>query len=169
MKARPYLWCKFVWNLFEFASDGRNEGDTPGRNDKGIVTYDRALRKDTFYWYKANWTTNPMVYITGHTFTNWLTNAVSAKVYANCDAVELRVNGKPLGEVRSTNCIFTWPVTLRPGSNLVEALGTKGSARVGDFLVWNAPSPSAPSQPANAAAVGPSVPPAPAAPDPSGN
>jgi beta-galactosidase len=169
MKARPYLWCKFVWNLCEFASDGRNEGDTPGRNDKGIVTYDRALRKDTFYWYQANWTTNPMVYITGHTFTNRLTNAVTAKVYANCDEVELRVNGKPLGAVHSTNRIFTWPVKLRPGSNLVEALGTKGSARVGDFLVWNAPASAAPSQPANAAAGGPSAPPAPAAPDPGGN
>src|ERR1017187_3472318 len=63
MKARPFLWGKFIWNMFDFASDGRNEGDTPGRNDKGLVTYDRQVRKDAFYWYKANWTTNPTVYI----------------------------------------------------------------------------------------------------------
>src|ERR1017187_1929043 len=63
MKARPFLWGKFIWNMFDFASDGRNEGDTPGRNDKGLVTYDRQVRKDAFYWYKANSTTNPMVYI----------------------------------------------------------------------------------------------------------
>src|SRR5262249_48890673 len=70
MKARPSIWIKTVWNMFDFASDGRNEGGNPGRNDKGLVTYDRQNRKDAFYFYKANWTINPMVYITGHTFTN---------------------------------------------------------------------------------------------------
>ena len=99
MEARPFLWCKFVWNVFDFASDGRNEGDTPGRNDKGLVTYDRQVRKDAFYYYKANWTTNPMVYITGHTFTNRLTNSITAKVYANCDSVELFLNGVSQGVV----------------------------------------------------------------------
>jgi beta-galactosidase len=48
MKTRRYLWGKFVWNMFDFASDGRNEGDTPGRNDKGLVTYNRLTRKDAF-------------------------------------------------------------------------------------------------------------------------
>ena len=50
MKARPFLWCKFIWNMFDFASDGRKEGGAPGRNDKGLVTYDRRIRKDAFYW-----------------------------------------------------------------------------------------------------------------------
>ena len=88
MQARPFLWCKLLWNMFDFASDGRSEGELPGLNDKGLASYDRQLRKDAFYYYKANWTTNPMVYITGHTFTNRVTNAVVAKVYANCDSVE---------------------------------------------------------------------------------
>jgi beta-galactosidase len=136
MAARPFLWCKLVWNEFDFASDGRNEGDTPGRNDKGLVTYDRLVRKDAFYYYKANWTTNPMVYITGHTFTNRLTNAIIAKVYANCDSVELFLNGNSQGVVISTNCIYTWPVTLLPGTNTVQAVGTKGSTNVTDSLIW---------------------------------
>ena len=55
MAERKYLWCTFVWNMFDFASDGRNEGDTPGRNDKGLVTYDREITKDAFHWYKSNW------------------------------------------------------------------------------------------------------------------
>ena len=139
MAARPFLWCKLIWNEFNFAVDGRNEGDTPGRNDKGLVTYDRRTRKDAFYFYKANWTTNPMVYITGHTFTNRLTNAVTAKVYANCDSVELFLNGISQGVVTSTNCIYTWPVTLLPGTNVVEAVGTKGSTDVTDSLIWIAP------------------------------
>ena len=139
MAARPFLWCKLVWNEFDFASDGRNEGDTPGRNDKGLVTYDRQARKDAFYFYKANWTTNPMVYITGHTFTNRLTNAITAKVYANCDSVELFVNGTSQGTTAGTNCIFTWPVMLQSGTNLVSAVGTKGNTHVADSLIWVVP------------------------------
>ena len=139
MKARPFLWSKFVWNMFDFAADGRNEGDTPGRNDKGLVTYDRQVRKDAFYWYKANWTTNPMVYITGHTFTNRLTNTFTAKIYANCDSVELFLNGGSLGSMTSTNCIFTWPLMLQSGTNTVQAIGTKGSTQVTDSLIWIVP------------------------------
>jgi beta-galactosidase len=125
--------------LFEFAADMRDEGDTPGRNDKGLITYDRQIRKDAFYWYKANWTTDPMVYITGHTFTNRLTNSINAKIYANCDSVELFLNGNSQGTRTSTNCIFTWPVALHPGANSVQAVGSKRGIRVSDSLVWNAP------------------------------
>jgi beta-galactosidase len=139
MAARPFLWCKLVWTSFDFASDGRNEGDTPGRNDKGLVTYDRQNRKDAYYFFKANWTTNPMVYITGHTFTNRLTNAITAKVYANCDSVGLFVNGTPQGSVTSSNCIFTWPLVLPGGSNYVQAVGVKGGILVTDSLAWIAP------------------------------
>jgi beta-galactosidase len=139
MRARPFLWCKFVWNMFDFAVAGRNEGDTPGRNDKGLVTYDRQVRKDAFYYYKANWTTSPMVYITGHTFTNRLTNNITAKVYANCDSVELFLNGASQGATTSTNCIFTWPLMLRAGTNTVQAIGTKDSVKVDDSLAWTAP------------------------------
>ncbi len=144
MQARPFLWCKFVWNMFDFAVAGRDEGDTPGRNDKGLVTYDRQVRKDAFYYYKANWTTDPMVYITGHTFTNRLASNITAKVYANCDSVELFVNGVSHGVVTSRNCIFTWPVVLKPGANDVRAVGTKGASTVTDALVWIAPAPPPP-------------------------
>jgi beta-galactosidase len=142
MKARPFLWCKFVWNLCDFAVAARQEGDTPGRNDKGLVTYDRQVRKDAFYWYKANWTTNPMVYITGHTDPNRSTNEITAKVYANCDSVELFLNGASQGIGTSTNCIFTWPVTLSAGTNSVRAVGSRGGVQVSDSLVWSAPAPA---------------------------
>jgi beta-galactosidase len=141
IKQRPFLWIKTIWNLFDFAVDSRNEGDTPGRNDKGLVTYDRRVRKDAFYFYKANWTTNPMVYITGHTFTNRLANSITAKVYANCDSVELFLNGVSQGSRTGTNSVFTWPVTLSGGSNFVQATGTKDTTNVTDSLVWIAPTP----------------------------
>jgi beta-galactosidase len=146
MKVRPFLWCKFVWNLCDFAVAARQEGDTPGRNDKGLVTYDRLVRKDAFYWYKANWTTNPMVYITDHTFTNRMTNDITAKVYANCDAVELFLNDASQGVVTSTNCIYTWPLKLSEGTNVVRAVGSKGGVKISDSLVWTAPAVSQPAK-----------------------
>ena len=80
-----------------------------------------------------------MVYITGHTFTNRLTNSVTAKVYANCDSAEVFLNGNSQGARTSTNCIITWPMTLLRGTNALLAVGTKGSASVRDSLIWNAP------------------------------
>jgi beta-galactosidase len=139
MKQRPYLWCKFIWTLADFAADGRDEGDTPGRNTKGLVTYDRQIRKDAFYWYQANWSAKPMVYITGHHFTNRLTNSFTAKIYANCDSVELFLNGASQGARTSTNSIFTWPMTLQNGVNTVHAEGRKDSVKVTDSLSWTAP------------------------------
>jgi beta-galactosidase len=59
MQQRPRLWCKFVWNLFDFASDGRNEGGVPGRNDKGLVTYDRGTKKPAYDFYRAEWISAP--------------------------------------------------------------------------------------------------------------
>ena len=64
MKARPFVWGTFVWNMFDFAVSTRHEGGVPGRNDKGLVTYDRKIKKDAFYFYKANWSDEPVLYIT---------------------------------------------------------------------------------------------------------
>jgi beta-galactosidase len=159
MQARPFLWCKFVWNMFDFAVAGRHEGDTPGRNDKGLVTYDRQVRKDAFYYYKANWTTNPMVYITGHTFTNRLAHNITAKVYANCDSVELSLNGVPQGSRANTNCIFTWPLALAEGTNVVQVSGTKAGVRVSDSLEWVASSATAAAKPGHDQASASDLPP----------
>jgi hypothetical protein len=94
-----------------------------------------------------------MVYITGHTFTNRLTNSITVKVYANCDSVELFLNGSSQGLRTSTNRIFLWPLTLLRGTNAVLAVGTKGTTNVTDSLIWNAPIP-----PPQAAITNPSTP-----------
>jgi beta-galactosidase len=138
LAARPWFWCKLIWVLYDFPSDGRKEGDTPGRNDKGLVTIDGHTRKDAFYYYQANWTTQPMVYITGHTFTNRPARSITAKVYANCSSVELLLNGVSQGSRTSTNHIFTWPLTLATGTNVVQAVGRAGRHHVTDNLVWMA-------------------------------
>src|SRR6185295_17181341 len=121
MKTRRYLWAKIIWNMFDFAVDSRNEGDTPGRNDKGLVTYDRKTKKDAFFWYKANWTTTPVVYITSRRFTARTTATVPVKVYSNLDSVQLKVNGSVIGSLTSADHLFRWPsVALVAGSNTIE-------------------------------------------------
>lgn len=135
MAARPFLWAKYVWNMFDFASDLRREGDTAGRNDKGLVTYDRQTKKDAFYWYKANWSDQPFVYITGRHFDKRMQPANDLKIYSNTASVELVVNGQSLGSQTSADHIFTWSgVTLSPGSNQIQAIGTKGGLTYSDSV-----------------------------------
>jgi beta-galactosidase len=137
MKDRPWLWCTFVWNMFDFAVGQRNEGDTPGRNDKGLVTYDRKVKKDAFFWYKANWTTAPFAYITGRRFTNRTDPKTPVKIYSNCDVVELKINGVSQGTVHSTNHIFLWnDMQLVPGENRIEASASQGSKAYTDSCSW---------------------------------
>ncbi len=137
MQVRPYLWLKSVWNMFDFASDGRDEGDTPGRNDKGLVTYDRQTRKDAFYYYKANWTTNGFVYISSRRFTPRVTTVVEVKAYSNCGSVQLLINGNSQGSLTSTNHIFEWDgQTLGSGTNTLVAVGTLGGESYTDTIVW---------------------------------
>jgi beta-galactosidase len=137
MKTRPYLWAKIVWNMFDFAVDSRDEGDTPGRNDKGLVSYDRQTRKDAFFWYKANWTTTPVVYITSRRFTPRATATVPIKIYSNLDAVTLTVNGAVVGTQAGADDIFSWSdVPLVAGANVVSATGTKGALTASDTVTW---------------------------------
>jgi beta-galactosidase len=134
---RPYLWGTFVWNMFDFASDGRSEGELPGRNDKGLVTYDRKVKKDAFYWYKANWTSNPMVYIASRRFARRPVNVTDIKVYSNCDSVEVSLNGKSKGSKMSGDRIFRWPgLGLIAGKNKIKAVGMKDGKRAEDTCTW---------------------------------
>ncbi|WP_329066381.1 glycoside hydrolase family 2 protein [Amycolatopsis sp. NBC_01480] len=138
IETRPYLWGTFVWNMFDFASDGRAEGDTLGRNDKGLVTYDRQIRKDAFYWYKANWTTTPFVYLTSRRWTDRTTAATTVKAYGNgVDTVSLTINGVAAGSPEaSADHIYRWPVTLPPGANVVKVTGVRGGHAYTDTVTW---------------------------------
>ena len=139
MKARPFVWGTFVWVMFDFAVSTRHEGGTPGRNDKGLVTGDRQTKKDAFYFYQANWSDEPMVYIASRRFME-RTNAVTdVKIYSNASEVELRLNGTSQGKRRDgTNGVFIWKgVTLKPGENRVEARAMSRGKSLSDSCVWN--------------------------------
>jgi hypothetical protein len=113
-------------------------GSFNGRNDKGLVTYDRATRKDAFYWYKANWTTTPFVYVTSRRWTDRTSPTTTVKVYGTADSVRLAVNGVQVGAPKtSTSHIYSWPnVTLSPGANTVQVTGTRGSTTYSDGATW---------------------------------
>lgn len=137
MKERPWLWCTAVWNMFDFASDGRNEGERPGVNDKGLVTRDRKVRKDPFFWYKAHWTEEPLVYITGRRFIARTEKRTDIKVYSNCGKVTLVLNGKFLGDRKVEDRIAIWKdVQLALGGNRVEASSREGDFEVIDSCEW---------------------------------
>jgi beta-galactosidase len=133
MQTRPFLWCKLVWAAFDFASDSRAEGTTPGLNDKGLITFDRRTKKDAFYWYKAQWSNEPFVHITSRRFASLAAAHGSIRVYSNQATVELRLNGVSLGTKATDNRIFVWDdVPWRSGQNVV--LARAGSAS--DEVIW---------------------------------
>ena len=138
IKPRPFVWGSFVWCMFDFAVATRHEGDQPGLNDKGLVTRDRLTKKDAFYFYKANWSEEPMVYITSRRFTE-RTNAVTdVKIYSNAKAVELSVGGISQGKkADGVNGVFIWKdITLKPGENKIEARADNDGKLIADTCVW---------------------------------
>jgi beta-galactosidase len=133
LASRPFVWGSFVWNMFDFASDGRKEGDHPGRNDKGLVTYDRKIKKDAFYWFKASWSQAPFVHVTGGRFSPRPKGAADIKVYSNAEKVRLRVSGAPLAEQSAPGHVFVWSgVPLKAGANVIEASAVVGGRTVRD-------------------------------------
>jgi len=138
MKSRRYLWGKFVWTMFDIASATRLDGDTPGRNDKGLVTYDHTTRKDAFYWYKANWSSQPTVYITERRYNPRSGGNITVRVYSNLAQIELRVNGVPQGVQASDDHIFSFNITLQPGTTTPVDACDAASHSVCDSVSWTA-------------------------------
>jgi beta-galactosidase len=120
---------------FDLASAGRREGDRPGINDKGLVTYDRKTRKDAFYWYKANWSDEPVLYLTSRRFTHRFDPDVEVKAYTNRGAATLLLNGTPVGTVEPLDHILRWQVRLSEGKNRIELRSSDG--KLSDGAVWS--------------------------------
>lgn len=119
--SRPYLWATHVWNMFDFASDMRNEGGVKGMNNKGLVTFDRQIKKDSFYIYKAWLSDEKFVHICGRRYYLRASKNIRIKVYSNCSEVELFVNGKSVGK-KSGDKVFEFDAKLRFGKNKIKAV-----------------------------------------------
>ncbi|MNV56704.1 hypothetical protein D3C71_1490040 [compost metagenome] len=125
--------------MADFGSAIRTEGDANGINDKGLVTYDRKIRKDAFYFYKANWNPEPMIYIAERRNTNRTKSVTSVKVFSNIPDAELWVNGKRIGKkVKNELNTMIWEnVQLSKGNNDIVVKTRQKGKEFSDSCVWN--------------------------------
>lgn len=135
ISSRPYVWGSFVWNMFDFGAAHRTERDRPGINDKGLVTFDRKVRKDAFYFYKANWNREePMLYLTGKRNTVRTQRLQTITAFTNQAGAELFVNGKSYGKTTPDSyAILEWKnVELQPGENEIKVVSTNKKLPLSD-------------------------------------
>ncbi len=116
---RPFMWATHLWNMFDFAADARNQGGEPGMNHKGLITFDRKIKKDSFYLYKAYWSKEKFIHICGKRYVNRCEKTTEVKVYSNLDTVTLFVNGKEF-ETKNSDKIFKFRIPLE-GEVEIEA------------------------------------------------
>ncbi|MGN1317077.1 MAG: glycoside hydrolase family 2 TIM barrel-domain containing protein [Acutalibacteraceae bacterium] len=108
--SRKYMWATHVWNMFDFGADSRNEGGENGQNHKGLVTFDRKYKKDSFYAYKAWLSDEKFVHICGKRYVDRVEDVTKVTVYSNLPEVELFANGKSLGKQTSDVHFFYFDV-----------------------------------------------------------
>ena len=116
---RPWLWATHVWNMFDFAADGRDEGGKHGENQKGLVTFDRKTKKDAFYLYKAYWSKEPFVHICGSRYVDRAEDVTEIKVYSNLPEVSLYKDGH-LVETQKGDKVFVFKAPIT-GKHTFEA------------------------------------------------
>ncbi len=117
----PWMWANHVWNMFDFAADARDQGGEPGMNHKGLVTFDRKVKKDSFYLYKAWWSREKFVHICSKRYVERTDKVTTIKVYSTEKTVKLLVDGKVFGEQTRDDHVFTFKVPLT-GEIQVEAV-----------------------------------------------
>ena len=139
IKDRKDLWCTFIWNMFDFSWTIVNRGDRPYINHKGLITHDRKVKKDAFYFYKANWSDEPVLYILNRRYQKRTEPETTVSVYTNLDTVTLYVNGKVVSKKAMLSDIhkMTWEdVQLMPGSNRIHVIADKKGQIFEDNCTW---------------------------------
>ncbi len=135
----PYITASYLWNMFDFAVPMWKRGGVEARNLKGIVTIDRKVRKDAFYWYKANWSDEPVVYLTQRRNTDREKKITSITVYSNIGVPTIRLNGKVVSDYKkgTTDVHYIFEnVELAMGENTIEAIVEKDGSIVKDEIQW---------------------------------
>ena len=121
-KRHPYMWGHYYWNMFDFAADARNQGGEPGMNHKGMITFDRKLKKDVFYLYKAYWTDTPFAYIAGRRYEYRTEKTTTIIVYSTMKEVSLYNNGKLVG-TKTGDKVFKFKMPMEEVNNLEVKAG----------------------------------------------
>ena len=129
VNAREWMWGSYVWNMFDFGSAARNEGGVRGRNNKGLVTIDRKIRKDAFYLYKATWSDEKFVHITAKRYPQRLVGTTKIKVYSNLPEVTLKTEGYE--KTLKADRVFVFDdVPVKAGENKIVATAGKYSDEI---------------------------------------
>ena len=121
--SRKYMWATHVWNMFDFGADNRNEGGENGQNHKGLVTFDRKYKKDSFYAYKAWLNPEPMIHLCGKRYVDRVEDVTKVTVYSNQPSVELFANGISLGVKEAADHFFYFDVPNSGTTHLVAVAG----------------------------------------------
>ena len=138
LEPRQYLWGAFIWNLFDFSSDSRQEGDLTDINEKGLVSYDRQTRKDAYYFYRANWSTQPTLHLVGRRYVDRAYAVTDIKAYSNAAQARLFLNGNEIGLAPCSSGICSWrSVRLSQGANDLTVAAQIGGAAITDALHWS--------------------------------
>jgi beta-galactosidase len=142
-KSHPFIWGTFMWNMFDFCVANRHEGGQIALNNKGLVTYDRKIKKDAFYFYQANWSPQPVLYITSRRFTERRNSVPDVKIYSNANEAELLLNGVSQGKCSNDgNAVFIWKnVQSATGENKIEAEAERDGQSLADRCTWKLASP----------------------------
>ncbi|KAA6352374.1 Beta-galactosidase [termite gut metagenome] len=136
----PYLLASYVWNTFDFATPVNTQGGVEARNMKGLVTFDRKVKKDSYYWYKANWSKDPVLYLTQRRLVNRENKITPVTVYSNLGVPQLFVNNTEIkGFSKGTtdvHYVFN-DVELKEGENMIEVKIKHNGEIINDKMVWN--------------------------------
>ncbi len=131
LKPLDFLWGTWVWQMFDATSDLREEGDSTDINTKGLVTFDRSVRKDAYWFYKAAWSKAPVLHLTGRRYVDRAYPVVDIRAYANAPDATLTVNGRSIGRAACPDYVCVWPqVRLSAGDNAVVATAAGQSDRM---------------------------------------
>jgi beta-galactosidase len=117
--------------MFDFGADARNEGGENGQNHKGLVTFDRKYKKDSFYAYKAWLSDEKFVHICGKRYVDRVEDITKVTIYSNLPEVELFANGKSLGKKASAEHFFYFDV---PNCGETELVAVAGEYKDSSFI-----------------------------------
>lgn len=126
LESAHWLWSRVLWQMFDSGADNRTDG-TPGINDKGLVSFDRQTKKDSYYYYQANWSSVPMLHVPGADWVDRNAGSIEVKAYSNLSSLTISINGQPPVAMTKSGVVFTTQVPLAPGETTIVIRGQSGS------------------------------------------
>ena len=137
--AHPYIIASYLWNTFDFCAPMWVRGGVPARNMKGLVTFDRKIKKDSYFWYKANWSKEPVLYLTQRRNWDREKKETSVTVYSNIGTPKVYLNGKELTGIREGYTPVHYiidNITLDMGKNIVKTVVVRDGKTYEDEIEW---------------------------------